>query len=194
MMACQNKTKVFNWTDAEINEWFSSSPWSTGLSMKPDISINKRLFAEQNILNQSSWEAAFKFLKEQNLNALELGRHELLDDGTFVNIEEYTTKDSSHFEAHRKYIDIQYLAKGKEYIFVTPVEPEKQHEVQAYDETKDIEFFDKEEYTSHLLSTDNFMVFFPSDGHKPCMKVDTNEVVRKVVVKIPYIVMNDIEE
>lgn len=41
-------------------------------------------------------------------------------------------------------------------------------------------------HTPHLLSPDNFMVFFPADGHKPCMKVDTNEKVRKVVVKIPY--------
>lgn len=187
MMACQNKKAVSEWTDKEINEWISISPWNTELSMKPDASINKRMFVEQNILNPVSWEAAFKFLKEQDLNALEPGRYDILDDGTFVNIEEYTTKDSAHFEAHRKYIDIQYLAKGREYIYVTPLEPEKQHEVEAYDEAKDIEFFDKEEYTPHLLSLNNFMVFFPSDGHKPCMKVDTNEVVRKIVVKIPYI-------
>jgi YhcH/YjgK/YiaL family protein len=188
MMACQNKRDVSEWSDTEINDWFSASPWSTELGITPDASIDKRQFVEQNVLNPSSWEAAFTFLKEQDLNTLELGRHELSDDGTFVNIEEYTTKDSAHFEAHRAYIDIQYLAKGKEYIHVTPYEPEKQSEVQAYDETKDIEFFDKEEYTPRLLSPENFMVFFPSDGHKPCMKVDTNEAVRKVVVKIPYII------
>lgn len=187
MMACQNKKDVSEWTDNEINEWFSVSAWSTELKMKPDASINKRYFVEQNMLNQASWEAAFNFLNEKDLNALEPGRYDLLDDGTYVNIEEYMTKDSAHFEAHRKYIDIQYLAKGREYIFVTPLESDKQIEIQSYDETKDIEFFDAEEYTQHLLSPDNFMVFFPTDGHKPCMKVDTNEVVRKVVVKIPYV-------
>lgn len=186
-MACQNKKDVSEWSDKEINEWFSASPWNTELSMKPDASINKRLFVEQNILNPASWDAALKFLKEKDLNVLELGRYDLLEDGTYININEYTTKDSAHFEVHNKYIDIQYLAKGKEYIFVTPLEPCKQHEIQPYDETKDIEFFDKEEYTPYLLSPDNFIVFFPTDAHKPCMKVDTNEVVRKVVVKIPYI-------
>ncbi len=186
-MACQHKKDVSKWSDTEINEWFSTSPWSTELGITPDTSINKRLFVEQNILNPASWEAAFTFLKEEDLNALALGRHELSDDGTYVNIQEYTTKDSAHFEAHRKYIDIQYLAKGKEYIFVTPLEPDKQIEIQSYDVTKDIEFFDKEEYTPYLLSPDNFMVFFPTDAHKPCMKVDTNEYVRKVVVKIPYV-------
>ncbi|MDD4589996.1 MAG: YhcH/YjgK/YiaL family protein [Parabacteroides sp.] len=182
MMACQTKKDVSDWTDSEINEWFSASAWNTELKMKPDESINKRAFVEQNVMNPQSWEVAFKFLKETDLNALELGRHDLSDDGTYANVEEYLTKDSAHFEAHRKYIDIQYLATGKEYIFVTPMEPEKQVETQAYDEQRDIEFFDKEEYTPHLLSPDNFMVFFPEDGHKPCMKVDTNETVKKVVV------------
>lgn len=189
IMACQNKKDVSEWNDDEINEWFYTSPWNTELSMKPDASINKRLFVEQNILNPDSWDAALKFLKEKDLNALKPGRYDLLDDGTYVNIDEYVTKDSAHFEAHRKYIDIQYLAKGKEYIFVTSLEPPKQHEIQPYDEAKDIEFFDKEEYTPYLLSPDNFMVFFPTDAHKPCMKVDTNEVVRKVVVKMPYIII-----
>jgi len=185
-MAFLNKKELSAWTDEEINEWFTNSPWSTELRMKPDLSINKRLFVEQNILNEASWKAAFTFLKEQDLNTLELGRYDLLED-TFLIISEYRTKDTDHFEAHRKYIDIQYLAKGKEYIFVTPLEPEKQHEIQGYDEAKDLEFFDKEDFTPHLLSPDKFMVFFPSDGHKPGMKVDTNEVVRKVVVKIPYV-------
>lgn len=178
-MACQNKKDVSEWSDDEINEWFYTSPWNTELSMKPDASINKRLFVEQNILNPDSWDAALKFLKEKDLNVLEPGRYDLLEDGTYVNIDEYLTKDSAHFEAHRKYIDIQYLAKEKEYIFVTPLEPLKQHEIQLYDEAKDIEFFDKEEYTPYLLFPYNFMVFFSTDAHKPCMKVDTNEVVEK---------------
>ena len=104
-MACQNKKDVSEWTDNEINEWFSASAWSTELKMKPDASINKRYFVEQNMLNKASWEAAFNFLNEKDLNALDPGRYDLRDDGTYVNIEEYMTKDSAHFEAHRKYID-----------------------------------------------------------------------------------------
>lgn len=181
-----NSNNVKYWSDKETNDWFTESKWSLEFNIRPDKSINKREFVVQNILNSEGWEAAFKFLSEQDLNVLEPGKYDIHDDGTFVNIEEYITKDSAHFEVHRKYIDIQCLVKGEEYIFVSPLEPEKQYEVQAYDEAKDIEFFDKEEYTPHLLNPENFMVFFPSDAHKPCMKVDRNEMVRKVVVKIPY--------
>lgn len=181
-----NKKNVKEWTDHEVETWFSESKWSSELTKHPDASINKRLFAEQNVLNPKSWESAFKFLKETDFNTIELGRYDLSDDGTYANIEEYTTKDSSHFEAHRKYIDIQCVAKGKEYIYVSPFNQDVQMEVTAYDESKDIEFFDKEEYEKHLLSADNFLVLFPSDGHLPCMKVDSNEYVKKIVVKIPY--------
>src|SRR5690554_6894291 len=104
-MAFQSKKELSEWTDGEINEWFNNSRWSTELNMKPDLSINKRLFVEQNTLNEASWDAAFKFLKEQDLNALELGRYDLSENDTFLIISEYKTKDFDHFEAHRKYID-----------------------------------------------------------------------------------------
>lgn len=185
-MATLNKKDLSEYTDNEIYGWFSSLDWNTKIKMKPDASINKRLFAEQFFLNRSAWEAAFNFLKGDDLNKKEPGRYDIFDD-TYASISEYVTKDSAHFEAHRKYIDIQCLLKGKEYVFVSPLEPDKQREIQAYDKTGDIEFFDKDAYTPCLLSTDNFMVFFPSDAHKPGMKVDRNEPVRKVVVKIPYV-------
>ncbi|MEA4976424.1 MAG: YhcH/YjgK/YiaL family protein [Paludibacter sp.] len=184
LMACNKSNDVSNWTDNQINEWFHQSEW-VQLTMKPDSSINKRLFVEQNILNPASWQAALKFLKESDFNSMNLGRYELADDGTYANIDEYLTKDTAHFEAHRKFVDIQYLAKGKEYIYVTPVDNKRNREVTPYDDTKDITFFDEDNYSKHLLSSENFLVLFPSDGHKPCMKVDSNEVVRKVVVKIP---------
>lgn len=183
-LACNTKNDVSKWTDGQINEWFNQSEW-VQLKMKPDSSINKRLFVEQNILNPASWQAALKFLKESDFNSMKPGRYELADDGTYANIDEYLTKDTAHFEAHRKFIDIQYLAKGKEYIYVTPVDNKRNREVTPYDDTKDITFFDEDNYSKHLLSSENFLVLFPSDGHKPCMKVDSNEVVRKVVVKIP---------
>lgn len=182
-MSCNNKN-VKDWSNQEIETWFSQSKWND-LSMKPDTSIDKRQFVEQNILNPKAWEIAFDFLNEKDLKALDLGRYDLID-GVYVNVEEYITKDSSHFEAHRKYIDIQCLAKGKEYIFVSPYESEKQTEITPYNEAKDIEFFDVADYEKRLLTSDNFMVFFPSDGHKPCMKVDVKESVKKVVIKIPY--------
>jgi len=184
LASCADKN-VKDWTDEEIDDWFRKSKWNE-LPVKPDQSINKRLFTEQNILNPASWEAAYNFLKAGGFNEKELGRYELLNDGTYANIEEYVTKDSSFFEAHRKYIDIQYLAVGKEYVRVTSLDNIISVK-SPYDDLKDIEFFEKNSYTEHLLNGHNFMVLFPRDAHMPCMKADSAMHVRKVVIKIPMV-------
>jgi YhcH/YjgK/YiaL family protein len=184
LISCNNKN-VKDRTDQEIDSWYSKSKWND-LSMKPDKSINKRLFVEQNLLNPKAWDTVFNFFKEKDLNKLELGRYELTD-GAYINVQEYLTKDSSHFEAHRKFIDIQYLSRGREYIYVSLYSRDEQTEVTTYNEEQDIEFFDKKTYEKYLLDSDNFLVLFPIDGHMPCMKVDSNENVRKIVAKIPYV-------
>lgn len=184
LMACNSKN-VKDFSDQEINSWFEKSIWNE-LSIKPDTSIDKREFVEQNILNPDAWKVAYEFLKAGGFNEKKLGRYELDKNGTYANIEEYTTKDSAHFEAHRKYIDIQYLAKGKEIIRVSSM-LNIQNYVSEYSPDKDIEFFDKEDYSEHLLDGNNFMVLFPKDAHMPCMKADSNMHVRKVVVKIPIV-------
>lgn len=186
MTSCTNKD-VRTWSEEDVDKWFNASKWNTELNISLDKSVDKRQFVEQNILNPKSWNIACSFLKKGGFNEMQLGKQELLEDGTFVNIEEYMTKDSSHFEAHRKYIDIQFLAKGKEYIRLSSMD-DIRRQINEYVEDKDIEFFDKENFTEHLLDGSNYMVLFPSDAHMPCMKVDSNEYVRKVVIKIPYVV------
>lgn len=181
-----NKKSVKDWSDNEIEMWFENSNWNTELKLVPDTSIDIRSFVEQNILNPEAWKVAYNFLSKGGFDEMELGKYDLDKNGTYVNIEEYITKDSSHFEAHRKYIDIQYLAKGKEYIRVSSMDNITK-QVSTYNESKDIEFFDKEEYMEYLLDGSNFMVLFPHNAHMPCMKADSNMHVRKVVVKIPIV-------
>ncbi|MEA4936544.1 MAG: YhcH/YjgK/YiaL family protein [Paludibacter sp.] len=182
------KKPVSEWSDQEIEEWFTSSSWKNELSMQPDSSINIRLFTEQNILNASAWEAAYNFLKETDLDNIQPGRYDLDKSGTFVTVSDYITKDAdaTFFEAHRKYVDIQYVPVGKEHIGITSLNDIDLVKME-YDEEKDIMFFFKADETKRLADKRNFLVFFPSDGHMPCLKVEKNEVVRKVVIKIPYI-------
>lgn len=186
LFGCGEKP-VAQWSNQEIEEWFSSSSWKNGLPMQPDSSINIRMFAEQNIMNASAWEAAYKFLKETDLETIPPGRYELDKNGTYATVSEYITKDAdtAFFEAHRKYVDIQYVPVGKEYIGVTSLEAIDSVKLE-YDEEKDIMFFSKADKTQRLADKRNFLVFFPSDGHMPCLKVDKNENVRKVVIKIPF--------
>jgi YhcH/YjgK/YiaL family protein len=187
LYSCGEKP-VSKWSDQEIEEWFNSSAWRNGLSMQPDSSINIRMLAEQNKLNPSAWEAAYKFLKETNFETIPTGRYDLDKSSTYATVSDYVTKDAdtAFFEAHRKYVDIQYVSIGKEYIGVTSLEAIDSVKLE-YDEEKDIMFFSKADDTQRMADKNNFLVFFPSDGHMPCLKVEKNDTVRKVVIKIPYI-------
>ena len=130
-------------------------------------------------------QAAFAFIRENNLHALPLGRYDL-ENGVFAIVQEYFTKEESVYEAHKKYIDLQYIVSGEEIIYVSDIS-EVQECVESYDETKDIAFYQTEQSCRKLkLEKDTFVILFPNDAHKPCISVCGNpSEVRKVVVKIP---------
>ena len=104
-----------------------------------------------------------------------------------VIVSEYETKMENEFgyEAHKKYIDIQYLLLGEERIACLPVERMK--EAQPYNEENDAAFYaaDLKLQPSYLsLLPGYFAIFFPQDGHKPQLCVDKQMKVKKVVIKI----------
>ena len=65
-------------------------------------------------------EAAVKLICSLNFDELKLRRYDV-DDNFFYIVQEYETKmpNESKFEAHKKYVDIQYVAKCSECIKVT---------------------------------------------------------------------------
>jgi YhcH/YjgK/YiaL family protein len=164
----------------------SSSAWNGELPFKPDTGIDAREFVRQNVVNRPAWEAAFDFLQKNDLAALPPGRYDLPAEGVYATVSDYPAKerDSCRYEAHRKYIDIQYVAGGAEYIELLPLRLIS--EEQRYDEEKDILFFEDKTQGEMLYADKNrFFVFFPEDAHKPCLKADWGGTVRKIVVKIP---------
>ena len=87
------------------------------------------------------------------------------------------------FEAHKRYIDIQYLAAGTEVIEhartgeLRPADP--------FDTTKDLGFFQEPAAATRLhLEPGMFAIFFPEDAHKPCCAAGAPASVRKVVLKV----------
>lgn len=101
-------------------------------------------------------------------------------------VSEYTTKEENEngYEAHREWIDIQYLLKGSEKICCLPLEYLK--ETKAYDASKDAAFYEEAGVAGQALLVGNgyFAVFFPQDGHKPGLCAGECEEVKKVVVKV----------
>lgn len=102
-------------------------------------------------------------------------------------VSEYETKaENEHgFEAHKKYIDIQYLLFGEERIACLPIE--RLNETKAYNEETDAAFYaaDLKLQPSYIsLLPGFFAIFFPQDGHMPQLCVDKPMKVKKVVVKV----------
>lgn len=133
---------------------------------------------------EEDWKTALDFLRNTDFENIGQGTYELNANGVYATVTYYMTKDSALFEAHRRYIDIQYLAKGKEIIEIGDIK-DKIPAVD-YDSLKDIEFFTMRKYEKIVADSSSYLVLFPEDAHRPCMKIGEKQNVRKVVVKIPY--------
>ena len=179
----QNKNPE-KWSDKEVNTWFEKQEWLNGWDVQPDASINKRSLTIQYFKNQKRWDQAFLFLKSSDLKNLPLGKQELDGENLFISVSEYLSKDKeqTRYESHKKYIDLQHVISGKEMMGLTTAENAKISE--PYNEEKDIMFYDYEGGSYILATPSNFLVFFPEDVHRPSIKDDQNETVKKIVVKI----------
>lgn len=113
----------------------------------------------------------------------ECGRYEISEE-IYANIEEYNTKESGYFEAHRNYTDIQLLLEGEEIIEYTPLEGLEVKD--EYNPSRDIAFYyDGENQILKLpLKKGFFAVLYPHEAHKPQLISATQQKVKKVVVKI----------
>ena len=122
-----------------------------------------------------------KYLKEHDLMSLKSGRYEIDGRNLYVNIDEYTTKETSNPEAHREYIDIQIVLDGHEKIGYADYKNGKTET--AYDRERDIEFLKADcEYLK--AESGRFFIFEPQDLHQPCITDGQSSKVKKAVFKI----------
>jgi YhcH/YjgK/YiaL family protein len=126
---------------------------------------------------------AFAYLKETDFSKMELGKYEIDGENIFALINEYNTKDQSEgkLEAHKKYIDVQFVAKGSELMGYAPLE--NQIVIDEYNEQNDITFFSGEKSFTQV-DEGMFAIFFPTDIHLPGIKVNKKSYVKKVVIKV----------
>lgn len=173
------------WSSKKVESWFSQEEWLNGWAVKPDASIDKREFAIAYFRNKERWNKAFLFLKNNDLNKLELKRYDLDGDNLYVTVSEYATKNNedAKYESHKKYIDIQYVAAGSEMIGLAPASQIGKI-TSEYNEGNDIAFYTVGKSQEIKATSDRFFIFLPSDIHRPGVKVSENAKVRKVVVKV----------
>ncbi len=121
------------------------------------------------------------FMTKYDVKNIPTGRYEL-EDGCFVNVDEYATRENRSFEVHKKYIDVQLLAEGIEEIFCAELANGKERI--AYDEKRDIAFYESEEFDTVRLLPEQAIVLFPKELHAPG-NAPTVRQNRKLVFKIP---------
>jgi YhcH/YjgK/YiaL family protein len=129
------------------------------------------------------FQKAFAFITNPEILSLENGKYEIDGEDIYAIVSEYKSKNESDgkFEAHKKYIDIQFVAKGTELIGYAPAN--QQEILSNYNDEKDIMFFTGEK-SFIKIESGMFAVFFPNELHMPGIKSSSSEEVKKVVVKV----------
>jgi YhcH/YjgK/YiaL family protein len=185
LFGCKNSSDPSSWSDKQIDKWFDKGEWLNGWTVSPDASINRRALAISYFQHKERWDMAFKFLKESDLSNMELKRYELDGTNLYAPLSEYMSKneENARYEAHRKYIDIQYVVSGKELMGIAPMSQQKEI-LEPYNEEKDVMFVTVNEIKNYQALPDRFFIFFPEDIHRPGLKDGENSPVRKAVVKV----------
>lgn len=129
---------------------------------------------------------ALKFIKENDIVHMEPGKYEIDGEKIFALVQTYKSKPKSECrpETHAKFLDVQYIAKGKEYMGYNAFGPELEV-VEDCLADRDVAFYKNVPYeTKVVLSEGMYAVLYPNDVHAPGCMIEKAEDVIKVVVKI----------
>ncbi|HEX2099546.1 MAG TPA: YhcH/YjgK/YiaL family protein [Candidatus Synoicihabitans sp.] len=141
--------------------------------------------------------AAFHYLEQafdpasavhQRILTLPVGETQRVElpGGCFALEQVYRTKPRAEgrLEAHRKYVDLQALVQGGEWMRVIDATELKVEEDRL--EERDVRFFfDAPEASDWRIRVGDVVVFFPIDAHMPSLALGDPAVVYKTVVKVP---------
>ena len=128
------------------------------------------------------FEKAFRFLQKTDLANLPVGRIDLEGDALYALVQEYTTRDpeQGNWEAHRNYIDIQYVVSGAEKMGFANL---KTMDLGEYVPERDFQALSGKGNEVAVFAG-SFAVFFPQDAHLPGKWIGNPAPVRKVVFKV----------
>jgi len=129
------------------------------------------------------FQFALEYLQRTDFSQLANGKYELDGENAFAIVNRYDTHnaDELKWEAHRKYIDIQFLASGFEQVGIEQIE--RFIPATEYDDAKDVQFFSGGG-NSFKLNEKEFVIIFPHEVHKPGILLNEKTSVTKVVIKV----------
>lgn len=128
---------------------------------------------------------ALDYLQSRDFTRMEQGTYPIQGQKIYALVQEIVTCPAAEKkpESHKKYIDVQYVAEGRERLGFAAddgsepvVSSREEHDIYFYGDVKDESFV--------IAKSGDYSIFFPGDIHRPGCMVEGPEKVRKVVVKI----------
>lgn len=140
----------------------------------------------ENLSNYASLNPLFAdvvaFLNANDLQTMEPGKYPIKDKDLFLNLQvaKQRTKETAFLETHIEMIDIQIPVSAAETFGYTPLCDLPAFE---YNVEKDItKYGDTQPQTFVTVQPGQFAIFFPQDGHMPCI-TDAPEI-KKAIFKV----------
>jgi biofilm protein TabA len=128
---------------------------------------------------------AFDYLIRTRFADTPSGRYEVDGADVYAMVNRYQPGPikEAKWEAHCRYIDVQYMVEGSELVGYAPLS-ERLPVTNAYDAEKDSAFFDARG-DFFRLNAGSFAIFMPQDVHAPSLAIadEPSRQVCKVVVK-----------
>ena len=146
------------------------------------------IFGNMDCLNEYDFlpeavKECFEYVKNHDMMSLTKGSHEIHGDTLFVNVVEYTTTtpDNRFWEAHRAYLDVHVVFSGKEQIDLNFIDNMAQKD---YVPADDFLPMDGEPNSHVVLEQGDFLICYPSDGHRTAVAVGEPCDVKKAIFKV----------
>lgn len=138
-----------------------------------------------HVLEEEKIKLIQDFCQKASKEELAEGRTDLCGEKLFALVQKYQTKakEESTLEAHKKYLDMQYIVSGEEYFYIHKTSKCTVLEDQTPE--KDFIFLQSEEQDVRVKAgAGMFILLFPQDAHMPCIQVEGKENITKIVFKI----------
>lgn len=128
-------------------------------------------------------DTAIDYIENNDLSLLPLGKTAIDGDRVFVNVMEAEPKptDEIEFETHSLYMDLQMDLEGVELFEVALGELT---ESKPYNNETDFASYKADTSCAGILGEDRFVVFMTEEPHKPTIKAQGCDKVKKCVFKI----------
>lgn len=137
-------------------------------------------------------QKAIAYIRSTDMVNLQPGRYEIDGDDMFAVVQEIETvkKSDRKAECHSKYIDVQYLVCGDEEVIGVGRASEHNMIVEDQLDTNDYALYQEVHGEFDvILNPGMFVVFFPSDLHRPGCSRNGEMKLKKVVIKVNKVLL-----